>query len=52
MLIMFISDCLQVLFGDDELKSGVVKLKDMAAKTEETVAVDQLVEQLKKLTAA
>eukprot|EP00878_Enallax_costatus_P014599 GHUV01015273.1.p1 GENE.GHUV01015273.1~~GHUV01015273.1.p1 ORF type:complete len:810 (+),score=288.70 GHUV01015273.1:998-3427(+) len=41
-----------VLFGDDELQNGVVKVKDMAAKTEETVAVDQLVDQLQQLLAA
>eukprot|EP00879_Flechtneria_rotunda_P029211 GHRR01031496.1.p1 GENE.GHRR01031496.1~~GHRR01031496.1.p1 ORF type:complete len:289 (+),score=145.89 GHRR01031496.1:29-895(+) len=36
-----------VLFGDDELKSGVVKVKDMAAKTEETVGVDKLIDALR-----
>lgn len=40
-----------VLFGDDELARGVVKLKDMAAKTEQTVQLASLVEELKKLMA-
>eukprot|EP00775_Hariotina_reticulata_P012337 gene12337-12470_t len=40
-----------VLFGDDELKSGVVKVKDMAAKTEDAVAVDDLAGHLQRLVA-
>jgi histidyl-tRNA synthetase len=32
-----------VLFGDDEIKSGVVKVKDMGAKTEDVVPVSELV---------
>jgi histidyl-tRNA synthetase len=37
---------LMVLFGDDELARGVVKVKDMAAKTEEVVALDSVAEHL------
>lgn len=41
-----------VLFGEDELTRGEVKVKDMAAKAEEVVALDKLVEDLKARTAA
>lgn len=39
--------CLQVLFGEDEISAGVVKVKDMDAKTEESVGLDTLVEVLR-----
>eukprot|EP00201_Polytomella_parva_P013133 CAMPEP_0175049624 /NCGR_PEP_ID=MMETSP0052_2-20121109/6826_1 /TAXON_ID=51329 ORGANISM="Polytomella parva, Strain SAG 63-3" /NCGR_SAMPLE_ID=MMETSP0052_2 /ASSEMBLY_ACC=CAM_ASM_000194 /LENGTH=1000 /DNA_ID=CAMNT_0016313775 /DNA_START=268 /DNA_END=3270 /DNA_ORIENTATION=+ len=41
-----------VLFGEDELANGKVKIKDMDAKTEETVALDTLVAEMKKRIAA
>jgi histidyl-tRNA synthetase len=41
-----------VLFGDTELQQGQVKVKDMAAKSEETVALDSLVSELQRLIAA
>lgn len=37
-----------VLFGEDELRQGVVKVKDMAAKAEEVVPVAQLVLNLRR----
>lgn len=35
-----------VLFGDEELAVGSVKIKDMAAKVEDTVPLDTLVSEL------
>jgi threonyl-tRNA synthetase len=43
---------LMVLFGEDELARGVVKVKDMAAKTEDAVALDDLVDTLAARVAA
>jgi hypothetical protein len=43
---------LMVLFGEDELASGVVKVKDMAAKTEDVVSLDALVDDIVKRVAA
>ena len=43
---------LMVLFGEDELARGVVKVKDMAAKSEDTVALDSLVDDLRARIAA
>eukprot|EP00882_Tetradesmus_deserticola_P020206 GHRQ01021783.1.p2 GENE.GHRQ01021783.1~~GHRQ01021783.1.p2 ORF type:complete len:143 (+),score=88.13 GHRQ01021783.1:426-854(+) len=40
-----------VLFGETELQQGQVKVKDMAAKTEEAVALDELVGVLQRLIA-
>jgi threonyl-tRNA synthetase len=40
-----------VLFGEDELNAGMVKVKDMAAKEEATVHVAGLVEYLKTALA-
>jgi histidyl-tRNA synthetase len=36
-----------VLFGESELEAGVVKLKDMKARTEEDIPLASLVEELK-----
>lgn len=41
-----------VLFGDSELASGVVKVKDMAAKTEDEVPLAQLAADLQRRMAA
>jgi hypothetical protein len=41
-----------VLFGEDELAAGKVKVKDMAAKSEDVVALDALVGDLKARIAA
>uniref|UniRef100_A0A383VD50 Histidine--tRNA ligase, cytoplasmic n=1 Tax=Tetradesmus obliquus TaxID=3088 RepID=A0A383VD50_TETOB len=41
-----------VLFGDDELQQGLVKVKGMAAKTEESVPLEGLVGELQRLIAA
>lgn len=41
-----------VLFGDDELARGVVKVKDMDAETEDFVEDAQLVDDLKRRVAA
>lgn len=41
-----------VLFGDEELNAGTVKIKDMAAKTESVVPVDTLEQELKTRIAA
>ncbi|GBF98090.1 histidyl-tRNA synthetase [Raphidocelis subcapitata] len=43
---------LMVLFGEDELARGVVKVKDMAAKAEATVALDALVDDLRARISA
>lgn len=40
-----------VLFGEDELAGGTVKVKDMAAKAEEAVPLDGLVARLQALLA-
>eukprot|EP00873_Tetraselmis_striata_P016208 jgi/Tetstr1/436472/TSEL_025300.t1 len=37
-----------VLFGDSELEAGIVKLKDMKARTEDDVALASLVEELRR----
>jgi histidyl-tRNA synthetase len=37
-----------VLFGEDELQQGVVKVKDMAAKEEHTVSLQELVADLQQ----
>jgi hypothetical protein len=42
---------LMVLFGDEEIKKGEVKVKDMAAKSEDAVAVEDLVDDLKRRVA-
>lgn len=41
-----------VLFGDSEVEAGVVKIKDMDAKTEDTVELGALVADLKARLAA
>ena len=41
-----------VLFGESEVARGVIKIKDLDAGSEETVARDQLVPRLKELVAA
>jgi len=41
-----------VLFGEDELKADTVKVKDLRAKTEETVPLGELVEHLKTAISA
>ncbi|KXZ42548.1 hypothetical protein GPECTOR_136g631 [Gonium pectorale] len=40
-----------VLFGEDELKQGLVKIKDMDARTEDSIAVGELVPELKRRLA-
>lgn len=39
---------LMVLFGEDEIKSGVLKLKDLDAQTETELTLDNLVPEIKK----
>lgn len=41
-----------VLFGDEELNAGNVKIKDMDVKSEDVVALDQLVPELQARIAA
>jgi len=43
---------LMVLFGDDEINGGEVKVKDMSAKTEDVVKVTDLVVDLQRRVAA
>ena len=43
---------LQVLFGEEELSSGTVKVKGMEAKTEDVVALQDLVPELQRRIAA
>ncbi len=40
-----------VLFGEDELKAGTVKVKDMAVKQEDVVQVAELVPELHRRLA-
>jgi hypothetical protein len=41
-----------VLFGEDELAQGAVKVKDMAAKAEDVVPLDGLADELRRRIAA
>ena len=41
-----------VLFGEDELAQGVVKVKDMSAKSEDVVPLDGLADELRRRIAA
>lgn len=43
---------LMLLFGDDELANGVIKVKDLDAESEDVVAEVDLVEELKRRVVA